>query len=70
MKKIPVTERNDEQLSEGLRQILHSLQEQRESLRRDLDSTATSTTRTSELLEKLSELRTRAENVSRGGAEK
>lgn len=70
MSKNPVSQKNDQPMSEGLRQILQSLQTQRETLKRDLDSTETSTTRTSELLEKLNELRARADVISRGGADK
>ncbi|HET7433581.1 MAG TPA: hypothetical protein VFN10_02590 [Thermoanaerobaculia bacterium] len=51
-------------MSDSLSQILSSLKQQRADLQRDLDSTDVSATRTTELLQKLDELRSRAALVA------
>lgn len=64
MRTNPVTQRDDKPLSDSLSQILSSLKQQRADLQRDLDSTDVSATRTTELLQKLDELRSRAALVA------
>jgi hypothetical protein len=55
-----VPERDENHISHQLHAIVETLQRQQEDLKRNLDDTGVSSVRTSELLDKLAELRRRA----------
>lgn len=58
--RLVVSERNEDRISNQLSSIVETLRRQQEDLKRNLDDTDISSVRTSELLEKLAELRRRA----------
>lgn len=55
-----VPERDENRIANQLHAIVETLQRQQEDLKRNLDDTGVSSVRTSELLDKLAELRRRA----------